>query len=124
VSHDVIASPIPRLPNVRGAEPDEPAIDLALRAATLSEPDAGECLDCYVNRMLALFSCVEDQRFTRAWFARQPQLSRRLRRWMRRLDAAGCDCQVVTYLLDRMPADEKHRALRCPASYRAEQDER
>ena len=103
-------------------EPDEPAIDIAVQAGTLSEPDAGECLDCYVNRMLNLFSCVGDQRFTQAWFARQPRVPRRVRTWMRRLDSADCDCQVVTRLLDRMPADEKHSALRCPGSYRAEQE--
>lgn len=116
MSYDVIAFPTTRCP----VEPDEPAIDLALQSATLSEPNAGECLDCYVNRMLNLFSCIGDQRFTRGWFARQPELPRRLRAWMRRLDGVVCDCQVVTCLLDHMPATEKHRALRCPASYRAD----
>ena len=66
---------------------------LAELAVRLTEPAPGECVLCYVDRMLAAFGCDCTLRSARSW--RDRRLPRRTG-LERRLEARGgfCDCEV------------------------------
>jgi hypothetical protein len=73
--------------------PAEPEEEVAAVAAALTAPAPGECVLCYVNRMLEAFGCDTTLRWARRW---RDQLMPRATGLERRLQARGgfCDCEV------------------------------
>lgn len=75
----------------------------------------GECLACYLTRMVEQFGCHE-HRFTRRWEAAQ---SRRMPALVRWAESQGgfCDCEVMFNAFGRGRRSAKHQRLQCEASF-------
>ena len=60
----------------------------------LTEPRSGECLLCYLLRMVPDLSCDGTLRWSTRWRDAQPRPPRTL---LRRLERGGgyCDCEVI-----------------------------
>lgn len=102
------AGPVPALP---AAEVDEDgaaavrAAELVVEAASLSllEPEAGECLLCYVHRMISAFGCDTHLRFATLYRdVRAPRATG----LERRLGRVGgfCDCEIFLNGYELRPA--------------------
>src|SRR5688500_18601353 len=77
-----------------GVAIDEQLVQLMRRMATrLTQPRPGECLVCYVARMLDEFGCDNTLRFARAY---RDQVAPRATGLERRLGDMGgfCDCEI------------------------------
>lgn len=74
--------------------PDRPAA-----AAAGDAPATGECLRCYVDRMVGSRGCDTSLRFTQRWLAESSFTNpQRLLRWF---ESSGgyCDCEVLMNVL-------------------------
>ena len=68
-------------------------------ATDLDVPEHGECLRCYVDRMVSSRGCDTSVRFTRRWLERSSYTNpERLLRWF---ESSGgyCDCEVLMNVL-------------------------
>lgn len=68
-------------------------------ATDAPEPDANECLRCYVDRMVGAHGCDTTLRFTQKWLSASSVVNpRRLLRWF---ESSGgyCDCEVLMNVL-------------------------
>ncbi len=88
-------------------------LDLVLAA----DVRCGECLYCYLCRVLTLVGCPGDLRFTRRWCDAQREDTRRVLPWVRRR-RGSCDCEVVVNVFGDGMADERLLRLRCRPSVR------
>lgn len=80
----------------------------------LTAPAAGECLLCYLCRVIGEFGCNGTLRWSMCWREAQPQ---RPRAFQRRLERQGgyCDCEVIMNVYRHYPEDEDpSAALPCP----------
>ncbi|GAA1312104.1 MAG: DUF2695 domain-containing protein [Brachybacterium tyrofermentans] len=101
---------------------DEAEEYLRLLAATLTDPADGECLQCYVFRMLA-FGCTGSRWTRRYRDLRAPNATALLRRL--RSKGAGCDCGLFMnafdlrseFLVVPIAFDPDGTALRCDPEY-------
>jgi hypothetical protein len=67
--------------------------ELALVSAALTEPEGGECVLCYVARMLENFGCDNTLRWVRRWRdLRRPRATGLERRMQSR--GGFCDCEI------------------------------
>ncbi|MGY1741714.1 MULTISPECIES: DUF2695 domain-containing protein [unclassified Blastococcus] len=82
--------------------PDEIERHLAALQVSLTTPRAGECVFCFVDRMLDAFGCATTLRWARRW--RDLRLPRATG-LERRLGARGghCDCEVFLNGWDLRP---------------------
>ncbi|MGH8888196.1 MAG: DUF2695 domain-containing protein [Acidothermaceae bacterium] len=80
-----------------------------------SKLDGGECLYCYLLRMIGSFGC-RGHRFTQRWIESQPRLHGWVIRWVER-GGGYCDCEVIFNVFRDDRTSERHRQLRCAASY-------
>lgn len=70
--------------------------ELAALSEELTAPTAGECLACYLERMLGQHGCTNDHRFTRRWAqSRRRGTPDGLVRWAQGRGGCCCDCEVV-----------------------------
>lgn len=101
--------------------------ELVALAEELTAPDTGECLACYLERMLGQHGCTHDHRFTRRWTqARRRGSPEGLVRWAQSRGGLCCDCEVVVNSLSRATARRRAGVL-CDAALSwltSEQDER
>ena len=77
---------------------------------TAVEP--GECLSCYLERMLDRYGC-RGHLFTHHWIDAQPQQQPRLMRWLQDSGGLCCDCEVLMNVLDRGRTNRRYPGLRC-----------
>ena len=61
----------------------------------VTTPHAGECLHCYVERMLEQFGCDGSHRFTWLWDDAQPKRVPNLFPRLTKLGGCCCDCEVL-----------------------------
>lgn len=85
--------------------------------ADLSErwtaPLSGECLDCYLRRMLDAYGCA-GHRFTRRWARGRPRGTEDgLVRWAADRGGCCCDCEVVLNSLRRRRAPVRRGGVLC-----------
>lgn len=79
-----------------------------------------ECLYCYLVRMLEEFGCAgENHQWTRRWIAAQPRPANWVLGWVKRNGGICCDCEVVMNVFRDDRFSQRHRRLRCEASYQA-----
>ena len=76
----------------------------------------GECLYCYLARMLETTGCTHALTLTHRWIDAQPRSARWVIRWA---DAQGgaCDCGVMFNVFRDNKRSARHRKVRCAASY-------
>lgn len=93
--------------------------ELAVRelSETLTAVAPGECLYCYLLRMLDAFGCAGDHRLTERWRAAQPRQMPWLRRWVQAGGGLCCDCEVVMNVFAPGLRTPRHRQLQCEAGY-------
>jgi hypothetical protein len=92
-------------------------IELALQELSqeLTAPHPGECLSCYLHRMLGEFGCAQ-HRFTRRWAqGRARGTPDGLVRWASALGGCCCDCEVVMNVLGKRSARRRGGVL-CAAT--------
>lgn len=90
--------------------------ELAALSEELTAPEAGECLACYLERMLTQHGCTHDHRFTRRWaHSRRRGSPDGLVRWAQSRGGLCCDCEVVFNSLSRASARRRAGVL-CDAA--------
>ena len=77
----------------------------------------GECLACYLGRMLAEFGCTGDHRFTTRWRAAQRRPMPALLRWLAERGGCCCDCEVVLNVFSAGRRSKRHQRLQCRGNY-------
>lgn len=93
--------------------------ELAVRelSETLTAVAPGECLYCYLLRMLDTFGCTGGHRFSERWGAAQPRPMPWLLRWVRAGGGLCCDCEVVMNVFAPGRRTPRHRQLQCEQGY-------
>jgi len=91
--------------------------ELAGLSSTLTAVRTGECLYCYLVRMLSEFGCVGGHRFSQGWIAAQPRRMPALLRWLKDNGGCCCDCEVVMNVLGRGNRNARLRRLQCDTAY-------
>jgi len=82
--------------------------------------DDGECLYCYLLRMLDAFGCGDGgHRFTKKWIESQRTRHGWVLGWVCKR-GGFCDCEVTFNVFRDDRDSERHRQLRCAASYLVE----
>jgi hypothetical protein len=76
----------------------------------------GECLFCYLLRTLDAFGCDTTLRWAERWRDQQPATYGWLMPWLRS-GGGYCDCEVIFNVFDDDRRSERHRQVRCEASY-------
>ena len=92
---------------------DVQSIELELQelSEAVTAPAAGECLSCYLERMLGHFGCA-GHRFTRRWArSRSRGTEDGLVRWAAARGGCCCDCEVVMNSLSRESARRRGGVL-------------
>jgi hypothetical protein len=103
------------------ARPAQPVADLAAYdapPAELTKVADGECLYCYLTRMLDAFGCrTGDHQFTKQWIHSQQGKHGWVLNWVKKNGGCCCDCEVIlnTFRDDRY--SQRHQQLRCATSY-------
>jgi hypothetical protein len=95
---------------------------LAAVADGLARVGAGECLFCYLVRVLGLFGCEGSHAWTRRWVAARGRGHGWVLPWVKRNGGCCCDCEVVMNALHEDEDSARHRQLRCDASYAEDPD--
>jgi hypothetical protein len=95
--------------------------DLAERTTAVND---GECLYCYLTRMVQAFGCAGGgRRWTEHWIASQRRGHKWVLAWARSNGGICCDCEVMLNAFLGRPRTDRHRRLQCEASYEAMQRE-
>jgi hypothetical protein len=76
----------------------------------------GECLYCFLLRMLETHGCEHELRLTQQWIGAQQRSARWVIRWAE-TQGGGCDCEVLTHALRDDKKSARHRKVRCGPSY-------
>lgn len=108
--------PNPNAPSTQPRGADLAAYDAP--SAELTKVDDGECLYCYLIRMLDAFGCRNgDHQFTKHWIDSQQRKHGWVLKWVKKNGGCCCDCEVIlnTFRDDRY--SQRHQQLRCAASY-------
>jgi hypothetical protein len=92
---------------------------IRILSQSLTQVHDGECLYCYLVRMIEEFGCAGTHRFTERWRDAQPRHKPALVRWLQDNGGCCCDCEVVMNVFSRGRRSQKHRRLQCESSYRA-----
>lgn len=95
-------------------DPEKYAAELAQRW-TGAHP--GECLYCYLNRVMAEFGCHGSHEWTRRWCEAQVDPTGWVLPWVQRNGGLCCDCEVLPNVFAGERRSKRHRQLRCAASY-------
>ena len=95
----------------------DPEAYVAELAQRWTGPHPGECLYCYLCRVLDEFGCQGSHEWTRRWCDAQPGSTGWVLGWVRRSGGCCCDCEVVVNVFDDGRRSKRHRELRCAASY-------
>jgi hypothetical protein len=98
---------------------NRPVIDLSAFDGSVeqSKVDDVECLYCYLIRMLEAFGCRDGAlRFTKKWIESRHTKHGWVLGWVQR-GGGFCDCEVVFNVFGDDRNSERHRKLRCEASY-------
>jgi Protein of unknown function (DUF2695) len=76
----------------------------------------GECLYCYLSRLMETVGCDHTLKLTLRWIGAQPRSARWVIRWA---DTQGalCDCEVVREAFRDDKRSARHLKVRCRASY-------
>ena len=80
----------------------------------------GECLGCYLVRMIEAYGC-RGHGFTKSWIAAQQPRPPRLLTWLKRNGGCCCDCEVIYNVLGRVRVD-RYTGLMCDAYRRQRVD--
>lgn len=93
--------------------------ELAVRdlSDALTAVAAGECLSCYLLRMLDAFGCVGTHRFTERWRDAQARPMPWLLGWVRANGGVCCDCEVALNVFAAGARTRRHQQLQCAAAY-------
>src|SRR4051812_8046515 len=72
----------------------------------------GECLYCYLTRMLEAFGCDNTLRWSERWREQQQTAYRWLMTWLRK-NGGYCDCEVLFNVFRDHRRSQRHLQLRC-----------
>ena len=75
-----------------------------------------ECLYCYLLRMLEALGCDNTLRWAERWREQQAPSYPWLVRWLRS-NGGFCDCEAIFNVFREGRRSQRHRLLRCKASY-------
>jgi hypothetical protein len=92
-------------------------IELRTLGARLTRVRPGECLACYLERMLSEFGCTSDHRFTTRWRTAQPRPMPALMRWLADRGGCCCDCEVLLNVFGSGRRSKRHERLQCRGHY-------
>ncbi len=79
-------------------------------------PRRGECLYCYLSRVIETIGCEHTTKLTRRWIDAQPRSARWVLRWVE-VQGAACDCEIIVSAFRDDKKSARHRKVRCAASY-------
>jgi hypothetical protein len=82
-----------------------------------TESPLGECLHCYLDRMVDRFGCDGGSRFTDRWRRSQTPPRTELVRWLQ-ANGGFCDCEVIFNVLLSGRGLARHPDLQCPEALR------
>jgi hypothetical protein len=76
----------------------------------------GECLYCFLIRMMETVGCDHTHASTLRWITAQPRSARWVLRWAESQHGI-CDCEVVSSVFRDEKRSVRHRKVRCALSY-------
>jgi hypothetical protein len=79
----------------------------------------GECLYCYLTRILETRGCDHTLTLTRRWIEAQPRSARWVVKWAH-AQGGYCDCDVTFNVFRDDKRSARHRKVRCAPSYDAQ----
>ncbi len=95
-------------------------VDTQFRVLTndVGRVEEGECLFCYLVRMLEMFGCSGSHNWTLRWCDAQRSSTGWVLPWLRRRHGY-CDCEVIVNVFGDGARSRQHLRLRCEASFMA-----
>jgi len=92
--------------------PAEDTDDESSDVHDVAQVEVGECLDCYLNRMLARYGC-DGHLFTQRWIDAQPEPLTGLMGWLESQGGICCDCEVAMNVFGRRRSSRRFPHLSC-----------